>query len=233
MVEAHPNLNDEPFNLDLQPSEELGDFDEEEVWAYIHDLIGRFEASPEGQRLLQEGGEIAWTENLIDWGCGYIGVSPATMRPTHLREILFEIIPRKVTVDPEAAGTIIREFRAFWQFIHREFKHSGALQLLKVLDDDAEARLKKELANPANFGMAKSLLTMGRAAGFDMSTQEGLNAWVTEYNRRQALDVGGSRGSIASFPLGLPGTKAPAAKLKEARRNKRKAEKAARRKTRK
>lgn len=233
MVEAHLDLNEEPFNLDLQPSEELGDYDEEEVWAYIRDLVGRFEASSEGQRFLQEGGEIAWTENLIDWGFGYIGVSPATMSPSNLREILFEIIPRKASIDAEDAGTLIQEFRAFWQFILRKFKHPGAQKLLKVLDGDAEARLKRELADPTNFGMAKSLVSMGRQAGFDMSTQEGLDAWVAAYNRRQAPLFEDPRGSFATYLPGQTATKPPAAKLKEARRNKRKAEKAARKRTRK
>lgn len=236
MTKTPPDFDGQPFELDLQPSDDLGD--EDEAWAYIERLVSLFEDSPEGRRLVEEGDEIAFTPNLLDFGFGYLGASPATMDPAGFREILFEIFPRKMSVAPEEAGAIIREFRAFWQFVHREFEHAPALKLLEVLDQKSESRLKKELANPANFGMAKAFFTQGQEAGFDVSTEEGLAAWVSAYNR--LLDRG-LDDRADSFPAFLPdladhavsATKPPAAKLKQARRNKRKAEKAARKRTRK
>ncbi len=34
------------------------------------------------------------------------------------------------------------------------------------------------LSDPRNFGMAKSLVMAGHAAGFDVETQEGVEAWM-------------------------------------------------------
>jgi len=49
--------------------------------------------------------------------------------------------------------------------------------------------LQAELADSSNFGMAKSLLSQGKDAGFDMTTQEGLNQFMLSYNAsRSAAD---------------------------------------------
>ena len=40
----------------------------------------------------------------------------------------------------------------------------------------------KNLQEPANFGMAKSFVLMGKQAGFDMESPEGMRAWVHAYN---------------------------------------------------
>ena len=55
-----------------------------------------------------------------------------------------------------------------------------------MLDDKAERKLQKELADPANYGMAKSLVMMGKERGFDMTTEEGLNEWMLTYNAELA-----------------------------------------------
>lgn len=223
----------EKFNLAEPLFDEDGEFDEGTLEVYADRLLDLFANSPEGQQLLDAGDDICWTYELISLGFNYIGVSPATMEASDFKEILFELFPRKCGVEPEEAGQLIKEFRAFWQFIQREFRIPAAKKMLALLGDDAEPRLRRELGNSANFGMAKGFMSMGRNAGFDVSSEAGLATWVAEYNRQLT--------NAPAFPAGLfepdPGvrqaTKAPAAKLKEARRNKRKAEKAARRKTRK
>jgi hypothetical protein len=45
------------------------------------------------------------------------------------------------------------------------------------------ARLERELADPENFGSAKSMVMLGMERGFDMSTEEGINAWFSQYNQ--------------------------------------------------
>jgi uncharacterized protein YecA (UPF0149 family) len=39
------------------------------------------------------------------------------------------------------------------------------------------------MSDSSNFGMAKSFVMMGKEAGYDMTTQEGLNAFMTIYNQ--------------------------------------------------
>jgi hypothetical protein len=50
--------------------------------------------------------------------------------------------------------------------------------------------LFKEMSNPANFGMAKSLIMMGKARGFDMATEEGINEWMATYNAELTQGTG-------------------------------------------
>jgi hypothetical protein len=46
------------------------------------------------------------------------------------------------------------------------------------------------MSNPANFGMAKSFFMMGKARGFDMYTQEGLDEWMMTYNTELMAGTG-------------------------------------------
>src|SRR5216110_1498642 len=103
-----------------------------------------------------------------------------------LREILFDLIPRKITALAEQAPEIVRELQAFWQFMQREFHLTNAPACLNVLNDKAIDTLKQEMSNPSNFGMAKSFLMMGLDRGFDMRSQEGIDAWMRTYNAELA-----------------------------------------------
>jgi hypothetical protein len=104
------------------------------------------------------------------------------MTPADVRTVLFDLFPRKVSAEPGAAQEIVGELRAFWHFLDRAFALPNAAACARVLDGKAARTLEQEMANPANFGMAKALVMQGAARGFDMTTEEGLNAWMTTYN---------------------------------------------------
>jgi hypothetical protein len=112
------------------------------------------------------------------------------MSSGNLSEILFDLFPSKVSADAAKAPEIIRELQAFWKFLQREFHLENAAGCLKMLDDKAARRLEKEMSNPANFGMAKSFVMMGKARGFDMATEEGMNKWMVTYNAELAQGTG-------------------------------------------
>lgn len=155
---------------------------EKKASQYQDELAQLFEQSPEGQALISEGIEPGWASMIIEFGINYLSVTPAQMSPAGLREILFDIFPRKVSTDADEADDVVREFRAFWQFLQREFQLANAAACLKVLDDRAARELKKKLGDPANFGIAKSFFMMGVERGFDMTSEEGLNTWMETYN---------------------------------------------------
>jgi hypothetical protein len=54
--------------------------------------------------------------------------------------------------------------------------------MLASLTPQAARRLERALQDTANFGMAKSFVLMGKEAGFDMESPEGMQAWVQAYN---------------------------------------------------
>jgi hypothetical protein len=112
------------------------------------------------------------------------------MSSGNLSEILFDLFPSKVSADAGEAPEIIRELQAFWKFLQREFHLENAAGCLKLLDDKATRRLEKEMSNPANFGIAKSFVMMGKERGFDMATEEGINKWMVTYNAELAQGTG-------------------------------------------
>ncbi len=185
------------FDIYQRVFDRNGELLEKKSIQYREQLLQLFEESPEFQALLDEGIDPGWTGMLLDYGIDYLGVTPPQMTSDSLREILFEIFPRKVTADANEAPAVIRELQAFWQFLQREFHLENAAACLKVLNDRAARRLKEEMNNPANFGMAKSLMMMGLERGFDMTTEEGINEWVNTYNSE--LATGGPRVPIPGF----------------------------------
>jgi hypothetical protein len=138
------------------------------------ELLRRFLASPEGKGL-----EALQSCNFVmDFAADYFGATIATLSPSELAEIVFEIFPHKLSVEPSFAARIVEENRALYAFLKREFGLRQAEACLRVLGGDAVKKLETALADPDKFGMAKSLFMKGREAGFDMDSREGIEAWM-------------------------------------------------------
>jgi hypothetical protein len=186
--------------------EDSGEIDPEALESYIGGLAEEFANSPEAAPVREEYG-LGWAGSLMQYAADYLGVTPPEMAVRDFREVVFEIIPRKVSTEPASAGAIVAELRAFWQFLQRAYQLPNAAGILSALQGDAAARLERELADPANYGMAKSFFMMGQQLGFDMTTQEGLDAFMHHYNSRLAGGMGpGSPGGLPGPPpLGFAG----------------------------
>jgi hypothetical protein len=89
-------------------------------------VLDRFADSPEASPEL-----IGWAEMLIDYAASYCGDELWALTPAELDGLLFEIIPRKVSVEPEQAGAIVGAARAFLAFAAREL---GSRQARICLD---------------------------------------------------------------------------------------------------
>jgi hypothetical protein len=178
------------FNIYQQVFDRDGMPFEKKASQYQDQLLQLFEQSPEGQALRDEGIDGNWTSLLIDFGIHYLSVTPAQMASHHLREILFELFPHKVSASADEAPNIIREFQLFWQFLQREFNLENAAACLSILDEEAVRKLKRAMSNPANFGIAKSFVMMGMERGFDLGSEEGINQWMVNYNAELAAGTG-------------------------------------------
>jgi hypothetical protein len=119
---------------------------------------------------------------MIHYAITYPGVTPPTMTTGDLEEVLYDLFPRKVITERGDGAEIIQELRAFWRFLQRVYQLPQARQMLARLTPQAARRLERELQEPVNFGMAKSFVLMGKEAGFDMESPEGMRAWVEAYN---------------------------------------------------
>jgi hypothetical protein len=101
--------------------------------------------------------------------------------------VVTQLFPRKISLhSPEQAHDVVPALMAFWKYLKREFHLRQADAVLEFLRD-VESDLPGMMNDPSNFGMAKSFVTMGQAAGYDMTTQEGMNAFMVAFNTRQLV----------------------------------------------
>lgn len=160
-----------------------GERDEDEYRAFEERLLALFRESPEGVEVQEQLGQVGfWVHIVFDYGVTYFGRDPSDLRAHEFEEVLFDIVPRKVSCTPEAAVEAVAELQAFWTFAARQFGADSA-GFDSVLQT-AKRTLEDRLANPANWGMAKSFFMQGQQAGFDMSTEEGLGAFQSLHNAR-------------------------------------------------
>lgn len=152
---------------------------------YKDALLASFFESSEGQALQeQHPGAGFWADQLMYYGYAYQGATPPKLSVSDVDEIVTELFPRKISLStPDEANDAIPELVAFWQFLKREYRVRQADAILHLLNRLAPDFIRR-MNDPSNFGMAKSFFMMGQQAGFDMTTREGLDAFMAVYNAR-------------------------------------------------
>ncbi len=199
-------------------SRDDGEIDYDAREALEDELVRRFTASPEAKDL----DEIHACRFVMDLGANYFGHTIATLGATELREVLFELIPRKVSIEASEARWIVEEMRAFYTFLKREFGLKRADSCLRLLGSNAVKKLEAALSDSSNFGVAKSLFMAGADSGFDMQSKEGIEAWM------QSI-----QGKPLPPSIPLPGLPQPSSKkATKTKKDKRKAARKARKKNR-
>ena len=166
------------FDINQAVFDEQGTYLEGPALGYEEALMEQFTTSPEGQVITQKGTELGWAGVMIHYAITYPGVTPATMTANDLEEVIYDLFPRKVITEEGDGAEIIHELRAFWHFLERVYQLPQAPQMRARLTPQAARRLEHELQKSANFGMAKSFVLMGKEAGFDMESPEGMQRQV-------------------------------------------------------
>jgi hypothetical protein len=160
---------------------ESGEFDDNLLKSYIDAITVEFSESPEFLELSDKS-HIDYVVFYLEYAASYVGETVGTMTLACSNEVLFDIFPRKVTMDASEASTVICEIRAFWKFIDRTRNLPVAARIVAELDEDAETELEELLGDESNFGMAKSFFAMGKKHGFDMNSESGMNQFMAFYN---------------------------------------------------
>ena len=213
------------FDIHRSLTDEHGEIDEDVAEELEAELMERFAESPEASPIIERTGDVGWAGTVLMYGRTYEGATVTTMGKRELARVLLDVFPRKVSCEPSAAPEIVEELRAFWSFVRRSFGLSNADECLMILDAQMVQTMKRELADPRNFGMAKSLMMGGTAAGFDMTTEEGTGAFMRAHN---AGLPGAALGPSHDIGRMRPMTQAE----KNKRKAQRKAQRASRRKSR-
>lgn len=156
---------------------------EEALEKYQAFILEEFALSPEGQeRIKADPGMGFWIAQLIYYGFGYIGVTLPQMDEQDVNEIITDLFPRKISLSsPEDAEDAIPELLAFWQFLKSKYKLSNADIIINLLVK-IEPKFNDIMNDSSKFGMAKSFMTMGQKAGFDMTDQNQMNEFIQTYN---------------------------------------------------
>jgi hypothetical protein len=164
-----------------------GEIDGDSEHAYYERAWKLFSASQEAQEVIDRCGRLSWFRGLMEFGLMYSGEIVDVMTVAGVEQYVFNYIPRKVSTEPETAGEIVLELTKFWEYLDRVFELPSAKSIIQWLQTDGlAARLEAEMSDPANFGMAKSMVMAGLEAGYDMSSEEGLAEFFAIYNEALA-----------------------------------------------
>jgi hypothetical protein len=71
---------------------------------YEEVLMGQFAASPEGQAIKERGTELGWAGAMIHYAITSPGVTPPTMTPSDLEEVVYDLFPRHPSSPREETG---------------------------------------------------------------------------------------------------------------------------------
>lgn len=167
---------------------------------YLEGVVEQFAESPEGQAYGADHPELGgWIATFTEIAYLYGGFTLPKMTKTEVATVMEAILPRKVTLlNPSEAEEAIPELIAFWNFLKRAYKFRSAGAIAKYLTS-IQDKFSSWMFDPARGGMAKSFLMQGMQAGFDMTTQEGLEAFQQQYNQQRR-----ESGSPPPGFLGIP-----------------------------
>ena len=143
---------------------------QEEMSWDLHDKLStqlekNYQASPEA-RAINSAASIS--SLIMSFSFSYLNCTVATLCPGQLEEILYEIIPRKVMMPASEAPAMIEDARAFFSYLKRNYQSERADSCLRVLSDDAAAKMAEAMNNPNLFGMGKSILSEGTGSTFNL-----------------------------------------------------------------
>ncbi len=146
--------------------------DQDAKQALEEELLAHFFASPEA-----EGSDAS------SYVIPLVGLAPshghvAALNADELRRIIFEVFPRKLTVDPSTAGQVIADIRKLYAFLKRVFHFRRAGDCLRMLDEASVPELEAAFANSSNFGMAKSVFMAAADAGVELDSREDIEAFL-------------------------------------------------------
>jgi hypothetical protein len=189
----------------LDKAAESGEIDEGTMSAYLDDLMELFAASPEGQARQAVDPEMGfWSHAFVEYGHGYLGVTPPSVTADGAEEILTEIFPRKLSVPSvdETAGAL-PELIAFWEYLGREHRLPNAPAILRYLQSVRPEAFGRWMMDPSRSGMAKSFVMAAQAEGYDVTDTESMNEFMASYNARLQA-AGPAPGLPDSSDLDLP-----------------------------
>lgn len=148
----------------------------------IEELVGWAEQAERSGR--RPGGDADEARLLLGLLRDHMGIGLPDLAEGDLGELLLEVYPRKVTVlEAEDADGVIPTVRDMLAFCRDTGKLSNAKAArLETELEEIEPRFTDAVMDPANWGMARSLVQSMAADGVDFSDQASVDRWISDYN---------------------------------------------------
>lgn len=163
---------------------DAGEMDADAAQAYFQRAFEGFSNSPEAQECVDRFGDLNWAQALLDFGLQYRAEIVDAMTVESVAEFVFDFVPRKVSVEAERAAEILCELTMYWRYLDRVHELPQAKSIIEWLAADAQTgELEAALSDPSNFDLAKSMFMMGSEAGYDMTSEAGLEEFVRDYEQ--------------------------------------------------
>lgn len=167
-----------------EPIFQFGEIDPDAEQAYYKRARDIFSKSKEADWVVKRHDNLGWFQVLLEYGINYLGESVDEMTVISISEFVLDYVPRKVSTEPESADSIVFEITAFWEYLNRVFELPEANAIVEWLRADGIAsKLKAKLSDSGSFGIAKSIFMAGKDAGYDMTSEADMAAFVAAYNR--------------------------------------------------
>jgi hypothetical protein len=139
----------------------------------------------------EPGADVGEMRVLLDLMRDRLGVEgPGGLRRGDVEELLLRIYPRTITVlDPADTEDTVPALRDFLAYLadRGELPQGGARVLERELDRVAP-RFAEAVMDPANWGMARSIVQAMAADGVDLGDQSAVDRWIVGYNARVGID---------------------------------------------
>ena len=184
------------------PATPFGPEDEDAFSAFRDDLLDRFEQT-------SAGADHAWVaSSVLDFKWSYLGGDLVHWADADIRGILFELYPRKVSLEPGDEPDVLRGFAEFLRFLAVDGVLAAPVDPLVDLIEASGADFATAMADRSRWGMAKGLFAGADAQGVDLSDPAQLEAYVQQHNAlplaERLLATGGAAGPAPAARLDSP-----------------------------
>ena len=140
-----------------------------------------------GELLKADGLSGHYVPTFLDFAFNYEGVEFPEFSEADVEYVLFDLMPRKFSVDSDRAPFIVAELRIFFEYVKEKFKPHPVDSVLSMLNEaDIAKQLQEALADTSRFGLAKSLLMSAKNMGYDVTDPEEMNEFVALHNEQMA-----------------------------------------------
>jgi hypothetical protein len=176
----------------------FGPDDEGAFEAAARELSAAFSATP-------AGADLGWVaEQVLEFKWGYLDGDLGRWSPDDVVQILLELYPRKVVLQPGDERQVVRGFAALLRFLGDTgvLDDAAAANGLARGVEDLAGVFVDAMADESRWGMGKRLIGAMTDDGIDITDQGATGEWIEQFNRRSFAERDMALGPSPSGQLG-------------------------------